>query len=281
MRRYYFDTHVYDYLLKDEAQGGTLAKKVKTLAHSGHLQVFGSAELIGELVPIGSKDVSMYTNTIDLFWELCGLRILRPWNEIVRLEIRKGNKLSLSEAFLTPDKIYKARQCCYDPETHKKWAELVLKRKDGTLKDRADTGTQFEQIAVNQWGKKQVRDNSKSLEIDRNLIIDWGNDILIQPDPTRHGLSLDETTWPDISILPCSSSFVAITLAWLRKRFGYDRKERGSDFYDSYHYALATMSDEFITDDKGLRGAIKFIEWHPNRTNDIESFKQEIITALL
>lgn len=264
MRRFYLDTNV----LIDLTETGNLswmAERIRRLLQARAVEILGSLELLGELVPRAHEDRDGYKRMLDMFWALCGPRVLHPWNELIRSEIQKGHRLSIREAYLDSSMTGSAHQLSYNPAANREWAEGVQERKaeyEETMRCRA---AEFEKTAIQRWGAKEVRKSAADLTITRERINDWGRALLIRPDPSRHGLSNDEATWPDLSALPCARAYVAMTLAWRRKCHEAKRKDTGADFYDSMHYVIASMTDALVTNDKALRHAIGLIEWKPTQ----------------
>lgn len=214
-RRFYFDTHVFS-LLADPHHTG-VADGLQAAVDQNEVEVLGSLELLGELVPRAATDPEACHRMVSLFWRLCGRCILRPWYVLVRDEVRKRNRLSYREAYLPVDVINAAPECSQNELTHEEWADGVRQRKDKYLARMTTEAGEFEKLAVEKWGPRGLRKFASQLTIDRERVREWGRDFLIRPDPARHGLSLDQTTWPDISVLPCASAYIGITVAWRRK----------------------------------------------------------------
>ncbi len=265
MRRFYLDTNVFIYLTDGSRNLSGLTARIRTLLNARVIQMLGSWELLGEFVPRANTEPDAYKRMVDMFWTLCGPRVLRPWNELIRSEIQKGSRLSLRAAYFGDEILQSTYRLSYDPRAHHEWAEGVQQRKAEYEETMRSLAAEFEKIATKKWGAKEVRKSAGDLTITRERINDWGRDLLIRPDPSRHGLSNDEATWPDLSMLPCSSAYVAMTLAWRRKCHEAKRKDKGADYYDSMHYVLAAMGDALVTADRALHDAVELIEWRPTR----------------
>lgn len=263
-RRLYLDTMVYS-LLSERAHSRT-ATGLQNLVDEGVIEVLGSFELLGEFVPLATKNLGQYERIIDLFWSLCGRSVLQPWNEVIRSEIRKRNRLSYSEAYLGVDVVNFVRRLSRDKSAFEEWSDRVRERKEKYASSMTTAAERFEQVVQEKWGPREACKFASELTIDRKRIQDWGRDLLLRPDPERHGLSCDEETWPDISALPCASAYTAITLALRRKRHENRRKDQGNDYYDTMHYVHGSFAGELFTEDKGLRHAGSLIEWRPVET---------------
>jgi hypothetical protein len=132
-----------------------------------------------------------------------------------------------------------------------------------------EAATEFQQFVESQTEDESEDAESRQREarrqaniaIDRQGIIDWGTDAVIRPDPARFGLSQSESTWPDISTLPCCRAYGGIAMALVRKAHANNRKHTEADDYDTMHYVLSAMADAFVTADVSLRSTIGLIEW--------------------
>lgn len=276
MRRFYLDTHIFTYLTEDSRQQSHLASRLRSLVRARNVEICGSLELLEEFIPRAHVDPDGYKRMVDMFWTLSGPRVLRPWNELIRSEIEKGSRLSLREAYLDSDIVRSVHQLSYDSEAHRECADEVGQRKIEYEQSMREAAGTFDKIATERWGAKGVRDHAADLPMTREAINDWGQDILIRPEPSRYGLSGDETSWPDLSTLPCSSAYVAMTLALRRKCHETKRKDTGADSYDSMHYVMASMTNAFVTDDKKLRHAIGLIEWKPTQVLTLDEFARTL-----
>lgn len=278
MPRYYLDTNVFSNLMNPGEPTGANTRRLERLTVVGSIEILGSFELLGEFVPLAQTNPVKHKHLIDFFWKICGHRILKPWNELIRAEIRKGSKLSFREAYLDIVTINQVRDLSYDPESHPEWTQRVQARKEDYAETMKDSSREFAEEVMQRFGETNVRKKVGEISITRERIREWGHSAYIEPDPSRLGLSRDKSTWPDLSVLPCSRAYVSMMLAWCIKCHEAKRKYRGSDFYDSMHYVLASMSDGFVTDDKGLRDGIGMIEWKPLRTFTSEEFETILVS---
>lgn len=275
MKRFYLDTNIYSYLCNPDHDLFKISGKLKTLARHRFIEIFGSLEILEEFLPRQKSDQNHYIRMVDLFWELCGIRVLNYWNSLIRCEVNKGARLSVKEAFLPEDILRVVHNNSYNTNMDDNYAVEVQKRKSEYEAVRRSLVKEIFSIAKKEWGLDDFRENISNMVINRKLVSNWGRGLLSQ-DATRYGLNKDENTWPDISILPCTRSFISINLAWVRKNYVNLRKDKGADFYDSMHYVLATMVGYFTTSDKVLRSTVDLIGWKPTTTIDVTRFSDVI-----
>ena len=309
MRRFYLDTNVFAYLTDPSGRHSPLAQRIKLLVRARAVEIVGSFELLGEFVPRASSDPDRHEYRLEFFWMVCGTRILRPWNELIRKEIEKGARLSLREAYVDLETVHAVHHLSYDHSAYEEWAQGVRKRKaeyvhamteaankveeDAALalakqikKDGASelakegkeaapdhTDKTVEKVPTKKQVVRAVRKAAGKMNISRELVVDWVRELLIRPNQSRFSLSSDEDTWPDPSALPCTSSYMAMTAALRRKCHEARRRDRGSDNYDTMHYVLGAMGDGLVTEDKGLHSATGLIEWNPVRVLTLEEFE--------
>lgn len=260
MRKIYLDTNVFSMLAKDTSAESLAV--IRRLAQRTKVQVLGSIEVLGEFVPVSASNPDLYNALLDLFWDICGGFLVKPWHDLLRLEIVKGNRLAIAEARVPIGAANEIADLARSPEARQEWVRQVVARKERYVKSMSEAAERFDsQANEREWKQSDVRRHAGRLRINRVQIRDWGRSMLIRPNPTRLGLSGDASRWPDVSLLPCSSSYIAMTLVWCRKRHEAKRKYRGSDFYDSMHYVIGSLADVLVTDDEVLHHAVSMIEW--------------------
>ena len=217
MHRFCLDTNVFSYIADGAAVTTRMARRLRTLLKARTVQILGSWALLGEFVPRAQHDSRGYRRMVDAFWNFCGTRILRPSNELILAEIKKGNRLSLRDSIIPEHVLGSLQDWSYDPQAHPEWTDDVKRRKKEYVESMSTAASGFEKTAEEKWGAEQIRQLAGELTITRDRIAEWGRDIIIRPEPSRYGLSEDESAWPDLSLLPCTSAFVAMTIAWCRK----------------------------------------------------------------
>ena len=96
--KYFLDTNVWS-SLAHESQAN-VAEQLRMLTSKDRIHVLGSGELLEEFAGVGGKSEEHFAAILDLFWTCTNGQLFLPHSDLVRAEVGKGSRLTLTESLL-------------------------------------------------------------------------------------------------------------------------------------------------------------------------------------
>jgi len=239
--RILFDNNAFAYL-SQEPQRVSLLNHLKELVDCGKVEVLGSYTMLEELAGFSKSDFTSYLNSVSLYEEVTNCKILKPWNELVRLE---GEQL---------------RPIFYENSTFDKG---VVKKLFSNFKDRCQSIFVFNDAYTQRQSYKNGMDEASQDVLsdaffinkpNKAIIVDYedwfknfdrnAQEFFIDLFKVEANLSYKE--------LPHVTAFLGYVLTRIYEHFSLGLADRDTDLYDRAHFTDAAVVDIIVTNDEAF-----------------------------
>ncbi len=266
-----FDNNAFAYL-SQEPQRVNLLNRLKELVDCGKVEVIGSSTMLNELAGLSKSNFTLYLNNLSLYEELTNGKILKPWNELVRLE---GEQL---------------RPVLYENSIFDKSTAQNL---FSPLKDRSQPISIFNNVYIQRQSYKQGMDDASQDVLSDPCLIskppkviiknykDWFKDF----DSNAQGFFVDlfkvgaNMYYKE---LPHVSAFLGYTLTRIYEHFSLGLSHDSNDLYDRAYFVDAVAVVFLVTNDESfIRTCLRvpYRSCNVIRINDLSLMINELDSA--
>ncbi len=270
IKSYYLDTNAFAWLVNAGGHATECSRCLKRCVRARVCRVVSSPELLEEIVSIPRRDTR--ERVLSLFWQVVGKGVLRPFNELIWKEIRKGSRLRWGESLIPTALIAKIRMASRDRVFCQEVGREVLEQKERLKEDWAGLVCAADKTLTEELGKKEALRQLNEWVLNNNRIQDWFEHWMSSY--VRQHVPQEEKR--HVNKLPYARAYVALQLAHMLKRHRNCAKVLGSDRHDLIHFSHASFVGAFVTMDKALTDAIGLIECNCATTITGEQLLREL-----
>jgi hypothetical protein len=257
--RIYLDTNQWTNCVEPRVAGWTtrgledLRAAMRTKLDAGDASFLGSHFHLEEM----SRTPDQYRRPIiEFFWSMVRWFVLLPTVELAKLEVAAGRPLEANEPFVTFDHQQRLKQLSRNGQDFDDIGQRV-----------AADNKQAKTAQTQRWARIQVEipnrvqgmtseQATKDLWKDPEATLkDWADSYLAKS-KKHFGLPDDTALWPDPVKLPTIRAIIVSHLARIYMQLVEHRKILESDEHDSHHYAAASYSDVFVSEDRAFRDTL-------------------------
>jgi hypothetical protein len=268
--------------LFDAAKQSELLLRLREAVAAGRARVLITENLLGEMAEFsGSKGESALNLAAirNEFFPLAANRILLSAFHRIPLEIRRGERLPLDDAYAPNNRARAVLELFDDPSTLAKWTEETK----GQKLDYENMEKALRNETLAEWNQHEESGEEPEWSFEDwrrdwpRRVREWCIDHL-KTEKVSLNLSDDESTWPDPRNIPSLWALVSIRLADLYQIIGKGSttKKLGSMKYDLNHFADAAYADYFVTADSDLLARaclVATVSPSPNALHLVEFFE--------
>lgn len=251
MKKLLIDTQAFQYLILQPKHHDQF-RQLKQLVGKGDILIFGNISFLEELIGLSPRNSVDYKKVVKEYRIITGQKLLKPYNELIQMEIDNHAPLKQEEVFLSDEiskKIFDELENSFKLET---LCNLIYNSKEDYVSRMMKAADSAQIKLLN--GIKSLRETKKEVKswlnnFDVN-IRSWGKDMFDSGDKI------------DFAVLPHTASFISYFLIKIYQTTIAKHKHKSSDIYDCRHITEAAAADVFITEDNPL---IRMYNLIPNK----------------
>lgn len=263
--RILFDNNSLAYLMQQPRRAWFLAQ-LKELVDCGKVEVIGSFTLLEELTGLAKSHSAVYLTTLFQYQQLTKHKIVRPWNELLKMEVELHRPMSLRNSILDMDR-----------------AKKLFNR----LSNPCEATSAFDLIYAQRKSYKRMMDASFSRTISdlanahRREIMNYGRDWFENFDNIAQDWFVDlfnvRGTVRYIQ-LPHVAAFLSYTLTRIYERFSSCLPDRDTDLHDRAHFTDAVVADTLVTNDQAFIRTCLRVPHKPFRVTKLDDLILQLDT---
>ncbi len=207
-----------------------------------HTRAYASLALLEELAPLRTTDPVLFDRIREHYVDVTFPRLMRPWNELVQLEVREGRPITRDEALLSEDTYVEIINLLAEDNVSETVAHEVNRRKQ-----EYETGMNG---AHSNMLEDPLLNHSSTSEI-RHGFAEWfaNAECFIQSRGERFFKRRDI----EYGRLPHARTFLFYFFAKLCQATVDRRKHHEGDGYDRAYVIESVTLGHLVTDDNNLR----------------------------
>lgn len=212
---------------------------LQRISDTNGIEVIGSVTIIEELMGLSDLDTDRYSSALSEYISITKERILKPWNQLMFLEVQKKCSLSVEESLLEEELLKVFRNIVDNPDTaHEVYLQVTNQCENYEQDMNSALDAMLSDSLLTNEHPSDVRNVFKQwLQHFDNYAQDWFLSIF------------NEASSVSYSDLPHVKAFLNYVFTKQYEVICHKLRHKANDLYDRAHYVEASSVDVLFTND--------------------------------